>query len=206
MKITGLESRLRDKSLVLPPGQDFSLIDRAPAAESRRRPVIVWNHRWEHDKNPEEFFETLFALADRGGDFELVVLGQSFKDQPPIFAEARKRLSDRILQFGYAESPEQYAAWLKQGDVVVSTARHEFFGIAVLEAVRAGCRPLLPGRLAYPELFPEEYLYSPGELAGALPIALKAGRLPESRAWALTERFSWATLWPRYLAWLGLAD
>jgi len=37
---------------------------------------------------------------------------------------------------------------------VLSTARHEFFGIAVVEALLAGCLPWLPDRLSYPELLP----------------------------------------------------
>jgi glycosyltransferase involved in cell wall biosynthesis len=204
MKLPGIEAQLRDKSTVLPPGQDFSTIDQAPEAGLRSRPVIVWNHRWEHDKNPEEFFAALFALQDSGCDFGLIVLGQSFREAPPIFAEARIRLAGRIRQFGYAETPEQYAAWLKQGDVVVSTARHEFFGISVIEAVRGGCRPVLPDRLSYPELFPAEYLYAPGELLKHLRAALSAGRLEQETARSLTERFSWSNLGAAYREWLGL--
>lgn len=40
--------------------------------------------------------------------------------------------------------------------MVLSAARHEFYGIAVLEALHCGARPLLPERLAYPELLPRE--------------------------------------------------
>ena len=29
--------------------------------------VILWNHRWEYDKNPELFFTTLFDLDNRRG-------------------------------------------------------------------------------------------------------------------------------------------
>ncbi|MCF6237402.1 MAG: DUF3524 domain-containing protein, partial [Candidatus Marinimicrobia bacterium] len=58
-------------------------------------------------------------------------------------------------------------------DVVVSTARHEFFGISVLEAVRAGCRPLVPDRLSYRELYPREYRYGREPLGDALKRVLK---------------------------------
>ena len=43
-------------------------------------------------------------------------------------------------------------------DWVLSTARHEFVGMAVTEALVAGCLPWLPSRLAYPELVPDDGL------------------------------------------------
>jgi len=207
LRLEGAVEGILGKSIILPPGQDFISIDAAPAPVQRTgAPVIVWNQRWEHDKNPEEFFAALFALAAGGVEFRLVVLGESFRTTPPIFAEARQRLAQRILHFGYADSPAAYAAWLRRGDVVVSTASHEFFGIAVVEAVRAGCRPLLPNRLAYPELFPGEYLYGPGELTARLTAALQTGRLADGEARELTDRFAWPTLIDGYREWLGICE
>ena len=40
---------------------------------------------------------------------------------------------------------------------MISTADQENFGISVVEAVRHGCFPLLPRKLSYPELIPEEF-------------------------------------------------
>lgn len=202
--LDGAVEAILAKSVVLSPGQDFSIIDAAPQAVRDGAPVIVWNQRWEHDKNPEEFFAALFELAASGVEFRLVVLGESFRATPPIFAEAKRRLAEQVIHFGYADSLADYAAWLKRGDLVVSTASHEFFGIAVVEAIRAGCRPLLPNRLAYPELFPDEYLYGPGELAGRLTAALKAGRLGEGAARELSEQFAWPALIDKYRDWLGI--
>ena len=34
----------------------------------------------------------------------------------------------------------------------MSSANHEFFGIGIVEAIAAGAYPLLPNRLAYPEV------------------------------------------------------
>ena len=55
---------------------------------------------------------------------------------------------------GYVESKEEYLQWLEKADWVLSTATHEFFGIAVVEALFAGCLPWLPERLSYRELLP----------------------------------------------------
>ena len=84
------------------------------------------------------------------------------------------------------------------------TAEHEFYGISVIEAVRAGCHPVLPARLSYPELFPAEYLYEDGELFGRLKVLLEnPGKLDRSRAQTFTECFSWPALKGKYLEWFG---
>lgn len=204
MSLPDVEDDLRAKSVVIHPGQDFSLIDQIASREKTdRAPVIIWNHRWEHDKNPEQFFAALFELDRRKIDFKLVVLGESFSNHPPVFDKARTRLDHRLLKFGYAESREEYCQWLRQGDVVLSTAGHEFFGISVVEAVRAGCRPLLPDRLSYPELFPDEYLYGDDQLVDKLIETLGQGSLPAGKAIELTERFSWQVVQGQYRDWLS---
>ena len=147
----------RERSRVVFPGIDPPLAE--PVAGAVVPPArdlrILWNHRWEFDKAPERFFAALDAVAARDCPFELVVLGQRFRDCPPVFGEARERYRDRIAHWGYVPDRAAYLAWVASCDVVVSTAIHEFFGLSVLEAIARGCFPLLPDRLAYPELIPE---------------------------------------------------
>jgi glycosyltransferase involved in cell wall biosynthesis len=198
---------IRARSTVIPPGVDFSEMDTAVDSGPDDSPVIVWNHRWEHDKDPETFFQTLFHIAREGIDFKVIVLGQSFERCPAIFEEARRRLSGKLLHLGYVSSRRKYARWLRRGSIVASTARHEFFGMAVLEAVRARCRPLLPRRLSYPEMFLGEFLYDEGGFPERLrKELLQSRRLGVEEARRLTEPFSWDSLAPAYSSWIENAE
>ncbi len=169
--------KIRDQSQVIPVGLETETIDRIiknPRSVSERGPLhIIWNHRWEFDKNPDEFLRAVRELEASGAEFELSVMGESFRKVPEAFESIREELPHRIRHFGYVEGRQEYIERLCAGDVLVSTAIHEFFGIAVLEAVYAGCVPLLPNRLSYPELIPAhlhpECLYNSfGELVSRL--------------------------------------
>jgi len=126
-------------------------------------PIILWNHRWEHDKAPEVFFETLMRLKSEGVSYRLIVCGERYRRAPPVFETARHALSDRILHWGFLDSRSDYEGALMSADIAVSVARHEFFGISMLEAAHFGARPVVPDRLSYRELFPREHRYSSDE-------------------------------------------
>ena len=196
---------LREKSRVLPLGLELAAFEaHRPDHRATGRPLILWNHRWEYDKNPEAFFGAIYALADEGLDFGLVLLGESFRNQPAEFLQAREHLAGRIVQFGYAEDPAAYARLLWQSDIVVSTALHEFFGVAIVEACYCGCFPILPRRLSYPELVPAERhadcLYD--DDAGLLDRLRDAVlEIDQVRAFSLQhamERFDWQQMALRY--------
>ena len=162
----GTVEEIREKSAVLPVGCDLSRFDGYRLDDEdlcSSVPLILWNHRWEYDKDPETFFGALYRLADEGYSFRLAIAGESFRRVPREFEEAKERLGDRMVHCGYAEGVEAYARLLWRSHVVISTAIHEFFGIAVVEAIYCGCYPLLPNRLTYPEILPQkawsEHLY-----------------------------------------------
>ncbi len=204
MKLGNLISQIQDKAVIINPGIDFNDFPEPDICKQDKNnpPVIVWNHRWEHDKDPEYFFEILYELDRNKIDFRLIVLGQSFQRQPAVFAEAREKLAHKILHFGYVESREEYIRLLCKANIVVSTARHEFYGISVIEAVRAGCIPVLPNRLSYPELFPAEYLYDNGELQAKLESLLKGfNALNKSAIKNLTDCYSWMELKDKFNQW-----
>lgn len=145
---------LEAKSDTLWLGMDLNAFD-AYRCENRGvdsdRPLILWNHRWEYDKNPIGFFRILYQLLDRGIEFDLALLGESFDEAPPYFVEAKKRLGNRIVHYGHAEQFSDYATWLWKADLALVTSNQDFFGGSVVEAIHCGCHPILPNRLAYPD-------------------------------------------------------
>ena len=167
---------IRAKSNVQPPGiEPFE--KRPPRSPGPLR--IGWAARWEYDKDPETFFQALDQLIERGVDFRVSVLGQRFSECPLVFERARRRLAatGRIDHWGYLAGREAYRAALQTIDVIVSTARHEFFGLAVVEAVAAGAYPVLPRRLAYPEIF--GLAVAEAVAAGAYPVPPTRRAYPE---------------------------
>jgi glycosyltransferase involved in cell wall biosynthesis len=187
---------------VLPPG-----IVLPPARQERQAaptPIIVWNSRWEYDKQPERFFAALEHLDREGIAFRLIIAGEHIDPNNPEFVAARQRWADHIDHWGYAPTREAYLALLQQADIVVSTAAQEFFGIGVIEAMACGCVPILPARLTYPELLPEAYhadcLYQhDDDLGHHLVGAIKhLDRLRQYDWRAIAAPYAWERLAPEY--------
>ncbi len=150
-----IREKIKSKSQILPLGLNPDCFVGSKASDIDV-PVFVWNHRWEYDKNPDLFFETMIDLDKADFAFKLIILGEQFRTAPPVFGATQKILKDKIIHFGYAKNRSDYIRHLQAGTISISTSIHEFFGLAVLEAIAAGNVPLLPYRLSYPELIPRE--------------------------------------------------
>jgi glycosyltransferase involved in cell wall biosynthesis len=206
----GSVEKLRNKCEVMPVGFDFKRLDAGRDQEEKlleeeHDPLVLWNQRWQYDKNPESFFSALDILAEEGLPFRVAICGQQFGKQPVVFEEGMKQLGKRVVHFGYAEA-DTYARLLWKSDVTVSTAHHEFFGISILEAIYSNTFPILPERLSYPELLPPEFhhtcLYSDFQgLVDRLRKALVDVQETRRLAAALSEKtavYDWQHVARRY--------
>lgn len=126
--------------------------------QNKKKSSILWNHRWEYDKNPEDFYKALRILKDREISFKLMILGIQFKNYPKVFDQIHNEFADEIIAWGYQEK-ERYLSYIKEAEFVVSTAVHEFQGLAVMDAVQHGTVPIVPDRLSYPQWFAPKYRY-----------------------------------------------
>lgn len=183
-----------DEVAVVPVGVEASSLVPAQSA-ANGPPLILWNHRWDHDKNPQAFFAALRSVADV--EWRLAVVGENTRSDPQEFEAARVEFADRIVQWGHVDR-EGYETLLAAAAIVCSTAVHEYFGVAMVEAMIAGAVPLVPNRLSYPEVVPERFhdavLYD-GRLGGRLRTVLLdldgARRSVRGLREALVERFDW---------------
>lgn len=200
-------AELKNKAQVLPLGLDLRRFDlykpsTPPIVDSP--PVILWNHRWEYDKNPSDFFNALYVLADEGLEFKVVILGENFRNAPTEFAIAQERLTDRIIHIGYANDFETYARFLWQADILPVTSYHDFFGASVVQAMYCGCYPLLPKRLVYPDLIsttqqPSHLYKTQEDLVEKLKQVIKQRLfLKDTGLQDVVKQFDWSILASQY--------
>ncbi|MDH3539901.1 MAG: DUF3524 domain-containing protein [Acidimicrobiia bacterium] len=185
---------VRRKSAVLPVGLELAGLD--PDRRDQAPPIVLWNHRWENDKDPDGFVDAVLEIAHLPFRLSLTGDGTGLARLLPTLTA---RFGDRIIHAGFA-AEEQYRALLTQADVVVSTAHQEFFGVSIAEAMAAGAVPLVPNRLAYPELLGPTLaacLYEPGTLAqrlGSLVTEHEERETYRTLARASGRRFAWTEI------------
>lgn len=153
-------NQIKDKAYVLPIAVDFSVIEANRNDDKENEATIIWNHRWEHDKNPESFFKVLESIKQKQIPFKLIVLGEKFNKFPEVFTEAKSMFSKELIHFGYVNNKSDYYKLLWKADILPVTSNQDFFGISAVEAIYANCYPLLPNRLAFPEHVSAKYLYN----------------------------------------------
>ena len=194
---------IKDKSRVLYLGMDLSKIDDYQTKE-KGSPLILWNHRWEYDKNPEPFFQCLYQLQKNDIMFQVVVLGENFHTTPNIFDGAKERLKKQIVHFDYCEDFSEYAKWLWKADIIPVTSNQDFFGGSVVEAIYCGTYPILPRRLTYPELLTERdynshFYDNDSELYNKVEKAIL--NIAETRKIKISpffKQYDWKTMAPKY--------
>ena len=132
-----------------------------------RVPVILWNARLEEDKDPAKFIDLLHRVR-KTVRFKLIILGVDPSKGQKWFEKLKSEFGEAILYVGWCDDRSEYSSWLRKASIVVSTARHETFGISVVESASCGVLPLIPRQLSYPEIFsalPDDYFYASQEEA-----------------------------------------
>lgn len=200
-----------------------------PDRQEGNVPVILWNARLEEDKDPATFLEMLHQARMRFSAtansvkarcrpfFRLVVLGNDPSKDHKWTRRVEEEFKAELLFCGWCDDRSEYARWLRNASIVVSTARHETFGASIVESVYCGgAIPLLPDRLSYPEMFPSSsppnggdsaYFYSNALGDGVIKLCEllelvanhpQAHKQAVSRARDAVSKYRWDVMGPVY--------
>jgi tRNA G18 (ribose-2'-O)-methylase SpoU/glycosyltransferase involved in cell wall biosynthesis len=186
----------------------------ADTAEGCRAPIILWNARLEEYKDPGSFLEMIKLVRKKSSiRFQVIVLGTDPTKDQRWYQKFRDEIGDeQILFMDWCTDRHEYAKYLRLAGIVVSTARHETFGISIVESVFCGALPLLPNRLSYPELFPPstygtdqlyEHPLQDGvtKLISLLQIVTEhpdIAKAMQGKAKEAVARFRWESMGPLY--------
>lgn len=160
----GVIEAIEKKSFVLPVPIHSPNLMKVPSnyldVETTSTPLkVIWNHRWEYDKGPELLYEVISLAQQKEIKVEFIVAGLSFRQVPSALQAIQQEGFSNVSHIGTYKDKSDYINALQKSHVVLSTAIHEFQGLAMLEGAAQGCIPLAPNRLAYPEWMDKNYLY-----------------------------------------------
>lgn len=191
LDVSAVLSELEEKAQVLP------VPLHAPQQGGRRDktdepPIVLWNHRWEYDKGPEHLLAVVQTFRKAGERVRWAIVGESFRKCPPAFDQIR-RMAERseldVHHLGFIDDDAAYRRLLSEASVVLSTALHDFQGLAIQEAVLAGACPLVPDRLAYPQWFESAHRYQsePSDPQAEAHSVLERYRALKTAAWPTVD-------------------
>lgn len=116
---------------------------------------VVFPHRVASDKGITDLIAIVSEMADTR--FAITTSQEkSIMMHNPYFYQLSKY---KNVQFIYAQSTIEHLKTLQRSHLVLSCAKQENFGYAMMKAIIAGCIPIAPQQLCYPEFIPQEFLY-----------------------------------------------
>lgn len=147
-----IPERHQDKIKVFPWGMDNVPVIKETIQWEKRNIDVIFPHRLDKDKGVEEFIDLMKSFPEYSF---AVTIPQ--KDSSGEYFDAISRQHNCEVIAG--ENDKEHFETLQNSKVVLSTAYQENFGYSVLKSMCAGCVPLVPNRLVYPEFIPEQYRY-----------------------------------------------
>ena len=176
----------REKLLKRTPGIDVEVLPNAVSVgrfPKTERPwgekKIVYIGRLDEAKGLSEMVESCRVLAEQGFKFNFACYGTG-RDQDEFFRRMKSVLGDRFHYGGVVGGREKIAA-LRSADVFLMPSRFEGLPLALLEAMAAGCIPVVSERGSIPSVVEDGrngFLVDPGDITqivGKLKFLLSEG-------------------------------
>ncbi len=161
-------------------------------ANIQRKKQVIYSSRWDKEKCPDFFLKVVEYCLQRRRDIIFVITTSSKKlrSNSFILLDSLNRALEQypknlILQEGL--SKEEYYRNLLESKIQINTANQDFVSWTLLEATTAGCRPLYPYYLSFPEAlgYRDDLMYIKGDIKDAGNKILKYIDVP------IQEDYKW---------------
>lgn len=145
-------------------GIDFKSIScrTANLTTTPKRLKVLWNHMWRKDKGFIDAISIILDLAEKFPQTDFIVgrkedwSGSALKELKKIYHRFLAQIKEKDIQnISFLEiipPQEDYWSFLKSVDISFSCARHETFGLSMLEQEAAGIACVVPDAEVYPEI------------------------------------------------------
>jgi glycosyltransferase involved in cell wall biosynthesis len=185
-----LRERYGVKSIVVYNGVDPMTKTARPAARrelglSGADPVYISVGRMIAYKNPLRILDIFLRNEAKNPNARLIYIGDGILREKFINYAEELGLSDRVIykaRVPFCEIALSYSA----ADYFISGCDTEGFGLAAIESLICGCRPVLPHRGAFPEIFRHASFFYNGDLS------FKKGKRNEKESSRVLGEFSWS--------------
>ncbi len=161
-------------------------------------PKFLWNHRWAWDKGTDAWMAFVDDVLKQDLPGEFIVLGESFGRKPEGWEALKDQMGARCLHWGYAESRDEYVRWLWESHIAPVHPKQEYFGLAVVEAMRCRTLPWVPEEHAYVDTMPDGHSFVPAEswLDAVKGATWKSWDIPLQTYEARALEFDWGNVGP----------
>jgi len=147
-----LPNQIRNKAKAIPWGLDN--FARSQSNKLKKYDVI-FPHRLSPDKGTDDLIKIVKSLPKI--QFAITAPQDSKTLSSNPYYQQLKKLDN--VTFILQQNQRQHAQTLSQARMILSCAKQETFGYAVIKAVLNGCIPILPYSQCYPDFFKTKYLY-----------------------------------------------
>lgn len=114
---------------------------------------IIWPHRLSEDKGFTEFLNLLDYLTQ----YKVIVTVPFSKNTKNDNIEL---LKTKNVTISFDSKNEVHKTNISSAKIVLSTAKQETWGYAVMESVAAGAIPIVPNKACYPYLYSDMFRYN----------------------------------------------
>lgn len=161
-------------------------------------PKFLWNHRWAWDKGTDAWMAFVDGMLKQNLPGEFIVLGESFGRKPEGWEALKDQMGARCLHWGYAESRDEYVRWLWESHIAPVHPKQEYFGLAVVEAMRCRTLPWVPKEHAYVDTMPvgHPFVPAPSWLDAVKEAKWKSWDVPLEKYEARALEFDWKVVGP----------